>query len=343
MIVQILEDVFVEDKNNDRLDRLWHVIEGPHILYLKDDSEIDALMNSSWYLGLRESIKEVICSLIIKSIQSPKGTNPKIKVSDIDPDLFSIEETIRYLNQPFTLVFENSKRDSFFFNALINKFKKKGKTISKYKNNGWLVFGMGGGSTIPDMLQSKMEEFIGDIFKKEPMSYLRCFVLIDSDKRFPNDTLNERLVDFLERYKIPYHILEKREMENYIPNEAFSEIKDNREFIDAFLNLSPIQMDYFDLEKGFEDKRFEQFNEEIRSLYESIQDRDFTIFRKQTLNSINSGNNNFKTEFPKIFLSDKVTQENLLARCAHHSNDPNIHPYNPNELPDLLVQISSLL
>jgi hypothetical protein len=345
MIVQILGDIFADDNGKDmrRLDKLWNVIEDQHTLFLKEDKDINALMESNWYAGLRDSIKTEIHGFIIQLLQSEKETKPKIKVSNMNIEHYSIEEAIRFLCQPFSLILENSNKDAFFFNTLLYNFKKKGKQISFAKANGWFVFGMGGGSTIPDMLQSKMDEFKGVIFKKDSKKYLRCFVLIDSDRHFPTDEKQHKLVDFLEENEIPYHILEKREMENYLPDEVFSEITNNREFVDAYLRLEPTQKDYFDIEKGFEDKSLDSYREEIWQLYESVPSRDFAIFRKQSLSSINGDKNNFKSYFPGLFLSSRVTRENLLARCSHHSNDSYVHPYNPNELPDLLTKITSLL
>jgi hypothetical protein len=346
MIVQILGDIFAGDNKRDlrRLDKLWDVIEDQHTLFLKEDEDIEALMESCWFAGLRDSIKTEIYGFIVKLLQSDNKTKPRVKVSNINPEDYSIEEAIRFLGQPFSLVLENSYNDAFFFNALLGNFKKKGKQIVTAKANGWFVFGMGGGSTIPDMLQSKMDEFKGVAFTKDSKKYLRCFVLIDSDRHFPTDEIQHRLVNFLEENEIPYHFLEKREMENYLPDEVFSEITDNRAFVDAYLKLEAIQKDYFDLEKGFDNNKFDRLPIEVQSLFELVGEKEKEIFRSKNLKKINgSPKENFKSDFPKLFLSPKVTHDNLLARCSHHSNDPNVHPYNPNELPDLLTEITSLL
>jgi len=76
---------------------------------------------------------------------------------------------------------------------------------------------------------------------KENHKYLRCFVLVDSDKKFPNDTTKQNRVNlfqFLDSLGIPYHELEKREMENYLPDEVFETIEDNNDFIQAYLKLN---------------------------------------------------------------------------------------------------------
>lgn len=347
MIIQILEDVFADGKNDNQLDKLWNYIEGYHSLFLKDDSEIETLMESSWYSGLRGTSKEIIFNLIVNLLQSSSNIEPRIKISNIEAGEFSIDEAIRYLKQPFALILENSYNDSSFFNSLLDNFPKQSKSIKKLKQNGWFQYEMGGGSTIQHFLKTKMDSFSGDIFKKGSNKYLRCFVLIDSDRKYPEDDLKQEikdLISFLNLFEVPFHVLEKREMENYLPNEAFLEITDNNHFVDAYIRLTPIQKDFFDIENGFHSRRFEQLPNEIQEVYKDIEENEKQIFRSSNLKKINGSlKDNFKSDFPKLFLSSRVNRDNLLARCAHHSNDPNIHPYNPNELTELLTQISSLL
>lgn len=346
MIVQILEDVFVDGRNDSQIDTLWNIIEGYHYLFLKDDMEIETLMESSWYSGLRGSSKEIIFNLIVNLLQRSSSIEPRIKISNIEANGFSIDEAIRYLRQPFALILENSYNDAFFFNSLLENFPKQSRLIKKHKQNGWFVYEMGGGSTIQHFLKTKMDSFSGEIFTKESHKYLRCYVLMDSDRNYPEDVLKQgirELISFLDRIEVPYHVLEKREMENYLPDGAFSEITDNCDFVDAYLRLKPTQKDFFDIQNGFEDKRFNQIQIEIQELYNDISEEDIQIFRKKSLNSFNSGKSNFKSDFPQLFNSPKVDRENLTKRCDHHTKVEDQHPFNSNELPDLLTQISSLL
>lgn len=346
MIVEMLKDIFKNGSVDEDIDRLWLVIEDQHWLLIKDDDFIESLMESSWFEGLRGIKKEVVFKLIEWSLQNPSTLMPSIIISNESDDCFTVEESYRYLRQPFTLILENSYNDSPFIDSLIKNFPKQSGILKKRKDDGWFQYDMGGGSTIPHILKTKMKSFEGASFSKEKHKYLRCFVLIDSDKKYPTEELKQEiknLIRFLNEIGVPYHILEKREMENYLPDEAFSEIADNREYIDAYLRLNPVQKDYFDLEKGFERKRFEQFNTEIQQLYLDVPIFDKTVFRSSSLKSFNSKTANFKSDFPLFFLSNKVTKENLLKRCLHHSISEPMHPFDPNELPNLLKQISSIL
>lgn len=346
MIVEILKDIFENSSFDESLDRLYVVLEDQHRLLIKDDDFIDSLMQSSWFAGLRGTKKEIIYRQIEWSLQSSMSIIPKITISNERKGVFTIEESIRYLRQPFILILENSYNDSIFIDSLIKNFPKQCKTLKKNREDGWFLYGMGGGSAIPLLLKTKMRSFNGEIFSKERHKYLRCFVLIDSDKRYPEEDLKpetKSLIQFLDDHEVPYHVLEKREMENYLPDEAFSEIFDNREYIDSYLRLNPIQKDYFDLEKGFESKRFEQLDDDIQELYRDIPVSDKTVLRQNSLESFNQKNNNFKSDFPQLFLSHKITKENLMKRCSHHLISTQKHPFDPNELPNLLNQISSLL
>lgn len=133
-------------------------------------------------------------------------------------------------------------------------------------------------------------------------------------------------------------------MENYLPDETFGEINGNRDYIQAYLRLTPEQKDYFDIEKGFGDHNREtpwgnesNFTDEqkaaveaFRQLYAGLSDAEWGIFRKNNLKM-----KDFKAEFPKLFESESVTQETLKKRVRHQAT--------PNELTDILDKISRAL
>jgi hypothetical protein len=245
---------------------------------------------------------------------------------------FNIQESIQYLKQPVSIILEHSENDAPFLNALIKHFKKKSKKIQQHKDNNWLQYVFGGGSTIEACVTTILKRY--ENLPKASHHYIRCFVLRDSDKEHPSmqlKTETENLIIFLQKHKIPYHILEKREMENYMPDIVFETIenKENRDFIQAYLRLSPIQKDFFDIEKGFPDKNWSSFPREIQDLYKSVGEKDITVFRKKKVER------HFKTDFPKWFLDDTVKQANLLERTHHQTN--------PTELQDILAKITKLL
>jgi hypothetical protein len=142
------------------------------------------------------------------------------------------------------------------------------------------------------------------------------------------------LKTYLESLGVPFHILTKREMENYLPDEAIQTVEGNRDFIKAYVRLKPEQKDYFDLEKGFPGQNRRQVEQAkgaaFQMLYQSVSDADWQVFRKQYF-----GLSDFKNEFPRLFEAEQVTQETLQARVAHQDN--------PDELKDILDAITRCL
>lgn len=346
MRVEILPDIFQNELNKEDLNRLWYVLDdGKHFLNIDDFDSFDQLKKSSWYLSLSQFKKDIINDFFVCSSQQVLNT-AIVSISDNDLDAFTLKEAIKYLEQPFQLIIENSLNDAPFFDSLIKHFPENAAKLKQHKEERWFQYDMGGGSSVRHSIEAKIKSFEGSVYRKNAHEYLRCFVLIDSDREYPEkllDTKTVNLIQFLEERNIPYHILEKREMENYLPQEAYTEITSKNVMIDALLSLSPLQMDHFDIEDGFKSKSFDDLDVYVQNLLSDISLGNKQIFSGYSLKSFNGGKNNFKSDFPKLFLSPKVTKENLLARCAHHSNDPNFHPYNPNELPDLLTEISKLL
>jgi len=237
-------------------------------------------------------------------------------ICENDSQHYSLKEAIKLLERPFFLFLEHSQNDGYFIDCLRKQFKKKCKKLNHLINILWIEYSMGAGSNIYKAIETKLELF--KTLPKPNHKYLRCFVLVDSDKSYPTQAYKselKKLIEFLKENEIPHHVLEKREMENYLPDAVYDEINDNKDFIDAFRRLNPQQKDFFDLEKGFPDKNFEGLPEEIKSLYSNLSIEDKVTFRKNGLKL----NGNFKSEFPKLFESDLITRGNLLDKSRTKS------------------------
>lgn len=339
MTFTILKDVFEDNSASTIkvLDTIWLSVGERHTFYINIIDDIEVLRNSEWFKDLRPIYREEIEMYITRSVQSSHPSSVLI-VSNQSEGYYSLIEACEILTKPVTLILENAENDAHFVRALLKNFKRKGKKIEKHLKNGWLEFGMGGGSAIPDFIEAKKHRFEQDrdIFPKESFQYLRCFVLVDSDKSYLHQPLKpekQSLVQYLEENQVPYHILIKREIENYLPEVVFSEIISNDDYIRCYLELSNIQKDYFDIEKGFNNKRFEQLSPEIQSLYEGVSVANKEIFRNKKLEMIDGNGNKLsvKKELPKLFLSKSVTQEGLQNRAGS------------NELQEILEKISQFL
>ena len=340
MLIKIDKDIF-EGENFRGLNTLIQILswKGRYELFI----DLPFVLDSDLFKRLDEDDRVNIEGQFNKCVTESK--RPGFHVSESEDNAFNIEEAIRFFTQPVAIVLENSLNDGPFVRAIIEHFDKKG-ILSEHLKNSWIKFGNSGGKdNFVNYLSAELRTFRN--LPKENHHYLRAFVITDSDKKFPDmeqENDKKRIIEFLEENNIPFHILEKREMENYLPDEAIDSIPDNREFIDAYLKLKPVQKDYFDLEKGFPNRNFEQLSNGIKDLFRGVNEEDKKVFRKRSLaEKYKSSGQTFKSEFPKLFHSAKVTKETLLKRCAHHSDKPEKHPYNPKELPGLVERIAKLL
>jgi hypothetical protein len=336
MVIEIQSDLFNDANNLADLNYLLTIFsESRRYNYF---CEVEEIKKTEVFKNLipihRELIEENFNSIVNQSTK----INYVVSV-DSSKDSFNVQEAKIFFNQPFILVLENSDNDGHFVNALIKNFKKRSKKILKHKENRWLQYGMGGGcDNIIHFISALIKSYEGLGLPKESNSYLKCMVLIDSDKEFEtNETKPDRknLFTFLKENGIPYHELEKREIENYMPDEVLESIPEIDAYIQTYLQLSPTQKDYFDLEKGFDNKNLNSLPNEVQTLYSDLDEKTIGILRKgMTIKTFEK--NGFKSEFPKLFAHEKVTQETLKTRTVHPSKDP-------NELQTVLDKITELL
>ena len=250
---------------------------------------------------------------------------------------FDINEAKRFFNQPFKLILENSLYDGFFINSLIDNFRNKSKKIRSHKENGWFEYGNGGGlNGIINFIASEKDKF--NDLPKPQYKYLRCMILVDSDKKFPSDTIKQdriNLCQFLDENHIEYHFLHKREIENYVPAEVLKIVFSGESYIEAYLRLTAIQQDYFDLEKGFDNKNLNSLDSEIQALYHDVDKEDIKVLRKGMENEEYKKDDKFKSAFPLLFNHAAINQTVLKNRVSHQEDK--------NELETILNKISSLL
>lgn len=327
MRINIDESVFHNYGNLNDFKRLFYILceNNNHDFFC----ELEVIKESQIFSELSKTEKEIIIGYFEKILlNSPEQFD--IEVSDeTSLESFNLNEAIRYFKLPVRIVLENSYNDSYFLEALFKNFKNKSKKINRHIASGDLVFEMAGGKgNIINLVSTKLKEF--NNLPKDNYKYLRVIVVFDSDKTFPStDSNNINLINYLTELEICYHELEKREMENYMPDIIFNNIND--EFCIKYLEMNPIQKDFFDIEKGFKNKNRIDFDIPVKELYNQMSDDNFNYFRKNQFQIEGS----FKADFPKYFLSEDVNQDNLKQRVSHQ--------VRPNELEIILDKISQLL
>ena len=322
----------LNEKNLDLLDKIWSNSKGRHFLFIGSEVNLNTIKSSFWFLSLRKSNQDQIDQQFIASAQSGR--------KKVNKTPFSLIEASEVLCKPLTIILENMEYDAHFINAIIEK-NKSGSLIKEHYDKGWLVFTNGGGNNIPNVINGMKDRFEKNKteFPKDSSAYIRAFAIIDSDKKYPSaaEVVDDRIpfLDFIKR-NVPYHVMLKREMENYLPDEIYDEILENENFKKSFLALNPSQKDYFDLEKGFPDRNFNQLDTEIQSLYNDIDEESKKNFRKEKLTFYKKDGkkDSFKARFSQLFLSRNITKENLERRAKST---------NENELKDILQKINDLL
>ncbi|MBK9257465.1 MAG: hypothetical protein IPM42_18540 [Saprospiraceae bacterium] len=158
-------------------------------------------------------------SINYRIVSNHKGENKK----------FLIQEAIRFFQTPISIILENSLNDGYFLKAIFKHFEPTRRLITFY-NNGWIQFENAGGYTnIQNYIDGRLQAL--KIFSEEnnsqPKKYLRCFVMMDSDKTSkdsPWGKKKESLKAFLEENNSMVHILSKRAMENYLPDNAIQKL-----------------------------------------------------------------------------------------------------------------------
>lgn len=322
MIVTIKAEIFNNSNNHSDLDDLMHFFrKGKHKMNLKKKVDFDAFDNSDWTETLSISDKDFLRESI------SNVDKKEIIVSEtINETEFNLKEAYAYLQQPLSIIIENAKNDSPFINCI---FKNFGDDLLKGKNKHWIKFEHGGGANNDTIISMMNEQYNDSVFNKSKEKYLRCFVIKDSDREYCiinsdgsiiEQKLSTHKTKFLEELKIPFHILYKREMENYMTNSVFNNFlqtaKKNdakKEFSKLYLKLNPHQKDFFDIENGFSlkgvIKEREKLDPQIKDLYKDLSNKQY---RKIGLGLPFS---NFKSEFSKHF--ENVTKEDLEKRIQH--------------------------
>lgn len=248
--------------------------------------------------------------------------------------IFSPHEAVTYLKQPLIILLENDRYDGRFVRCVISQFGNA-RVKTALRNNS-IKMGLSGGcgntrNTLDEVYRS---------FSYRP-KFLRYFVVWDSDREYPGKEVTKYNTDIptLVEMNIKYHILYKREMENYLPEDAIKDLLRPclQSWFDAFCSLTAEQKDYYDIDHGFtyngtsyDSKNRSSLQPEIKTLFNSVSDTNFNILKC----GFKVGN--FKDRFSHVFeVSPYANKSTLLARTVHQPN--------PHELQDIVDTINQLL
>lgn len=250
--------------------------------------------------------------------------------------IFDIEEAIRYIGSPLYILVENSANDSPFLLTILSAYTKSRDAYEK----GKLSFSNSGGwGNAEKYLREKLQQNNGR------NKFLRYFVLLDSDKKYPDDLVIKKydnLISFLKENNIGWHILEKRCMENYLPIKAFPQRESNEDWIKAFISMSLQQRDYMNIGGGFSKDASAvcvQSGENIekQKLSDSKQQDFYSDVPPKNFQRLWYGYklSSFKNDFPKGFNNGLVNRKTL--------DDIQNHQKEPYELQILAETIAEMI
>jgi hypothetical protein len=343
MIVSIKADIFYNNKNSSDLNDLMHFFKkGKHRMNLRKIDDFNAFENSEWKKTLSRSdvdfLKEGITIVDKKEII--------ISESQSDNE-FRIKEAYSYLQQPLSIVVENYEYEPVFINCI---FRNYGNELISAKDRHWLKFENGGGAS-DNTIKGMIKELFNDsVFTKSKEKYLRCYVIKDSDREYctinEDGTINVKDLPaakfgFLEDKQIPYHILYKREKENYMPDSVYNNFlqtakksDEKKEFSQIYLKFNAHQKDFFDIEKGFSHKGAvkdrKSLQTEVQKLFEKLKDGKDLTDKEYAVIGLGLPFPSLKSEFSKIF--DDVKADDLEKRIQHQPLlQSKVNPADQNE------------
>jgi hypothetical protein len=308
---------------------------------LVDAESIKNTANYEKLITTFNEFKELIDSEFNDFVNNAAHVNFQISTSNKknESNIFNIEESVRFFNQPFCIILENSKNDAYFVKAIIFHFDTKGR-VREHLQNGWLKFENAGGCTnLENFIEGELKAFEDLAAKnaKNTSDYYRAFVILDSDKEFPNQpNKHNLLLETLDSLNIQHHVLQKRMMENYMPDEVLEDVSNQpkisdelKKWLNVYNYLNNEQKDYLKYYDGFNEKvsSLDDLRAEVKSLYID-QSSNFEILK----HGFKFKGKEFKNEFPLLFINSPRVNRNSLKNRA-----------NSDELENILQKINNML
>ena len=243
---------------------------------------------------------------------------------ELKKKVFSLNESCDYLSSTAVIMVEDKINDGRFIRAIERIFDPD-LDFERLVDSSIVRFENAGGSGDKRQIEDELKRH------NYASKYLRCVVIVDSDKRFPSDTRKEKIHKenrlYYEGTGVGYHVLEKRAMENYMPDEVFQtkRLEFGKLWVDAYLNLSAEQKDYLDISKGFMKDIPTGLSKQLNSLPQGMQ---ILFWRVPDLNfqrlsdppHIQGGD--IKNNFPKLYLDEPslVRWDTMMNRTRHQKD-----------------------
>jgi len=329
MKVNFSQEVLNDKSTWRKLDRIVYFFEDKtHII---DIDVWNELIDSQWIKSNKEIIEK---SYVESEWQSKKRHSLMITITKTtySDKKLSPDDAYKCLSKPVYVVVENATSDGFFLDAMITAFKRS--DLEKDKDKLWQYYQMGG--------KGEVEKCV-EMIRKRTTGLMRVIIITDSDCKYPGEISEtiKKVKDYCDKVKdIPYKILLKREVENYLPIESIGKEQfevEHKKTFDAFISLTHEQKDFFDMKEGFKKKK--KNNKAILG----VQSELYKDVHEDTLKNLCGG---FGNNIAKMFNThiDKITEDSIRQICSSDSKDSNNGYYpDPDEIPEILDMIEGLI
>lgn len=252
----------------------------------------DLLQDSAWYQGARPILRKIVTSAVAvppKTSTLPRGPHAR-QIKVFDPDSARVAEKLAHV--PLTILVEDREADGVFLELLVEEIGSpelrslwtRGKDVTPPAIEFENPAGLG---AMPQRVERAADD------ARNQGRPLRCFVLCDSDARWPEDRDHQSyrpiasLREACRNHSIALHVLQKRSAENYIPDAVFEALRADPDYasktdrLDAFLRLKPMQRDHFPIKDGLSD--VERTAALAAGLYDSGDEAALNLLRERLL------------------------------------------------------------
>lgn len=339
MRIQIKDDIF----NSNDFTNLVHLIrivfqcpQGSVNTKAKVFIDLEKCVNSMLYERL-DSIDKELLEVSTKDYFYEDSPSINYTVSnDKKHESYALEEAIALLNEPFWILLENSKNDQEFIKSIIFHFEVDNEYLKECLKNRWIQFDNAGGcGNVKNLLTHRINSFenLAISHCTTPRKYYRGIVILDGDREFSTQSTKQdyqKLIEYFTENNIPFHILEKRAMENYMPDEVIFDIQqeksksknpDDKKFVkwvNVYRYLSNEQKDFLKYD-GLD--LFQKLGSEVQDLYQNQLPSNFNLLVSgisyRDHNAKGDEEKRFKNAFPKLFTkSPLVNKVSLKARSG---------------------------
>jgi hypothetical protein len=271
---------------------LDRILQGWHILASPDPVRLQQLLSvETWR----------IYGIFLTSSYKGATTSFRTLAHPADCASCDVDSLSLFLNLPTVLLVENAKSDGDFIKAVANRLKPRLNGSLRGAYQSVQIYQGGGIGELPREITRISERYILHRPNGLPPRFL---VVADSDAKQPGQPSGDAslVAKAARTTSIDCHILEKRSIENYIPDEALAGFARKRphlrDAVTAITSLSGAARDHYPVKGGLPGDISK--STEIESLYPTGFPREL-------------GLSNFVTDFLNVS-RDNLTKNNLVER-----------------------------